>query len=155
MNVPLVVGRGNCMFPASRDGSLLCLQPARFRDLQCGDVVVVRHSPERRSSHRLVRKFRRNGTDFILTKPDWRLLHDTPHSSCDIEGRVCAVWDGRWKNAGRGLPAVLSRAGFLAGVVLERLFSRRGALQLERLFVALRWKLLPRTLLPAGPPIFP
>jgi len=82
---------GLSMYPSIRPGSVIHIEPViQAGNLQPGDIIVWKRS-HGFVAHRLVRKYRKNNTDFFVTRGDCKLHEDAPVAAELIAGKVNRV----------------------------------------------------------------
>lgn len=80
--------RGVCMFPSLRPKDVLYIEPKTAEQIQVGDIAVFSHS-NRLYAHRTIDKGQKNGSYYILTRPDTaRYGNDDASFDNDILGIV-------------------------------------------------------------------
>jgi hypothetical protein len=61
--------QGTCMYPTLRPGDVLRIRSCKARDVEVGEIAVCR-APEYLFSHRVISKGERDGSAFVVTRPD-------------------------------------------------------------------------------------
>ena len=136
--------RGDSMRFLLKAGDLIQVRRAPLVELRAGDLAVVldwREGPPEYVVHRLLRRSRRGGALFAVTKGDANLLPDPPSPESAVVGVVAAARvGGVWREFGpQGRPGGLALAVLGAPVY-------RGLAAADRLFEAalrLGWTRLP------------
>jgi len=82
---------GLSMFPSIKPGSVIHIEPVtQTGNLQPGDIIAWKRS-HGFVAHRLIRKYRKNHTDYFVTRGDCRFHEDAPVTAELIAGKVNRV----------------------------------------------------------------
>jgi Uncharacterised nucleotidyltransferase len=100
---------GGSMLPWIRAGDYLVAAPLPMNNLIPGDVVLFERTGEL-VAHRLIRRVRIEGGDYLVTKGDWMTTEDTPLAPAAVIGKVFAIdRRGRRIRLDRGATGLLMR----------------------------------------------
>lgn len=82
---------GLSMYPSIRPGSVINIDPViQTGELLPGDIIVWKRG-HGFVAHRLVRKYRKNNTDYFVTRGDCKFHEDAPVSAELIAGKVSRI----------------------------------------------------------------
>lgn len=85
---------GGSMLPWFWAGDAIVVRPTSG-PLVPGDVVVFERKGEL-VAHRLIRRIRVTGIDYLMTKGDWMAAEDAPVPPSAVIGKVVAIDRGGW-----------------------------------------------------------
>src|SRR5690349_17522257 len=81
---------GTSMLPAIWPGDTVTVRGIQIAQLQLGDIVLFGRD-DRLYAHRLIRKFIRDGREFLITRGDRHRQSDPPVSAEEVLGRVESI----------------------------------------------------------------
>ncbi|RJO73231.1 MAG: hypothetical protein C4523_01815 [Myxococcales bacterium] len=110
---------GDSMRPVFPNGTIFIIRRAEPRDLQAGDIVLLRWG-DRARLHRFIRWFD-PGRHFLVTKGDWLNGLDDPWPRAALCGRAVGYVDGgKIRRLDAPLPRLLGRGAALVSKPVGR-----------------------------------
>ena len=83
---------GASMFPMIRSGDILTIKPVEIAKLNIGDVIF--YNKDQPIAHRLIRKYKKDGSFIFITRGDFMPKSDPPIKAYNILGQVVRVERG-------------------------------------------------------------
>ncbi|MCK5100094.1 MAG: signal peptidase I [Desulfobacteraceae bacterium] len=122
---------GNSMSPAIYAGALINICPVREKQIKLGDIVFIKTDSDLTLIHRVSRKFKHNGKQFIQTWGDNNPTPDRSVPASYVLGRIFSIKpDNEWQDLKRGTLNYLSYFFKLYG----RYYLKRLMIKVRKIF---------------------